>query len=110
VGIGGAGLSAIARVLLERGERVSGSDLALSGFAQALMQAGAAVAVGHRAANVAGADLVIASSAIPEDNPELVAARRDGIPVLRRSSWGSWWRATERWRWPAPTARPPPLG
>ncbi|HEX9675484.1 MAG TPA: Mur ligase domain-containing protein, partial [Anaerolineales bacterium] len=69
MGIGGAGLSAIARLLLERGERVSGSDLALSGFAQALMQAGAAVAVGHRAANVAGADLVIASSAIPEDNP-----------------------------------------
>ena len=85
MGIGGAGLSAIARLLLERGERVSGSDLALSGFAQALMQAGAAVAVGHRAANVAGADLVIASSAIPEDNPELVAARRDGIPVLRRA-------------------------
>ena len=71
MGIGGAGLSAIARVLLERGERVSGSDLALSGFAQALMQAGAAVAVGHRAANVAGADLVIASSAIPDDNPEV---------------------------------------
>ncbi len=85
MGIGGAGLSAIARVLLERGEQVSGSDLAMSGFAQALLQAGAAVAIGHRAANVAGADLVIASSAIPEDNPELVAARRDGIPVLRRA-------------------------
>jgi UDP-N-acetylmuramate--alanine ligase len=78
-------MSAIARVLLERGERVSGSDLLLSGFAQALLAAGAAVAVGHRAANVAGADLVIASSAVPEDNPELVAARRDGIPVLRRA-------------------------
>ncbi len=84
VGIGGAGLSAIARVLLERGERVTGSDLALSPYAEALVQAGVAVALGHDAAHVAGADLVIASSAVPEDNPELLAAREAGVPVLKR--------------------------
>ena len=84
VGIGGAGLSAIARVLLERGERVTGSDRTNTPFAAALAADGVAITIGHRPEVVAGADLVVASSAIPADNPELVAAEAAGIPVLRR--------------------------
>ncbi|MBC7225911.1 MAG: UDP-N-acetylmuramate--L-alanine ligase [Thermoflexales bacterium] len=85
IGIGGAGLSAMARVLMERGAVVSGSDLTLSPAAEALMRDGARVYVGHRAENVAGADVVIASSAVREDNVEVQAARAAGIPVLRRA-------------------------
>jgi len=84
IGIGGAGLSAIARVLMERGAVVSGSDLVLSPVAKALARDGARVFVGHRAEQVAGADLVIVSSAVPEDNVEVQAARAAGIPVLHR--------------------------
>ena len=84
VGIGGAGLSAIARVLLEQGARVSGSDLLLSPVAQALAEAGATIYEGHRPEQVDGADVVIVSSAVPNTNVELQAAREAGIPVLRR--------------------------
>ncbi len=84
VGIGGTGLSAIARVLLERGDEVSGSDQAVSSYAQGLERAGVRVHYGHRAENVAGADLVIVSSAVPDTNPEVVAARRAGVRVVRR--------------------------
>ena len=85
VGIGGAGLSAIAQVLLESGEVVSGSDETLSPFAAALAEHGAVVHVGHAAANINGADVVIISSAIPADNVEVVAAQAQGIPVLKRA-------------------------
>lgn len=85
IGIGGAGLSAIARVLMEQGTLVSGSDLVLSPAAEALARDGAQVYIGHRAEHVAGADVVIASSAVREDNPELRAARAAGIPVLHRA-------------------------
>jgi UDP-N-acetylmuramate--alanine ligase len=85
IGIGGTGLSAIARVLVESGCRVSGSDRQLSPLAQALQQAGVRVQVGHQAENVHGADMVIRSSAIPDSNPEVVEARRLGIPVLKRA-------------------------
>jgi len=85
IGIGGSGLSAIARVLLERGEHVSGSDRTLSPLAASLQEAGAVVYTGHHAGNVTGADLVIRSSAIPEDNVEVIAAREIGIPVLKRA-------------------------
>ncbi len=85
IGIGGAGLSAIARVLMEQGTVVSGSDLALSPAAEALARDGARVLIGHRAENIAGAEVVIASSAVREDNPEIQAARAAGIPVLRRA-------------------------
>jgi UDP-N-acetylmuramate--alanine ligase len=85
IGIGGAGLSAIARVLMERGAVVSGSDLALSPAAEALARDGAQVYIGHRAGHIAGADVVIASSAVREDNVEVQAARAAGIPVLRRA-------------------------
>ncbi len=85
VGIGGAGLSAIARVLHERGESVSGSDLKPSVFSDALLEAGIQVTYGHRAENIAGAELVLVSSAIPADNPEIQAARQASVPVVRRS-------------------------
>jgi UDP-N-acetylmuramate--alanine ligase len=84
VGIGGAGLSAIARVLMERGAEVSGSDLVLSPVAEALARDGARVYAGHRAENVDGAEVVIVSSAVPVSNVEVLAARASGIPVLKR--------------------------
>jgi UDP-N-acetylmuramate--alanine ligase len=84
IGIGGAGLSAIARLLLESGYRVSGSDRALSPLAQSLLVAGIPVTIGHHADNVRGASLVVRSSAIPDDNVEVLAARAAGIPVLKR--------------------------
>lgn len=86
VGIGGAGLSAIAHVLHDRGESVTGSDQAMSAYARALEAAGVQVFLGHDEKVVPGADLVIASSAVPDSNVELVAARQIGIPVLRRKS------------------------
>lgn len=85
IGIGGTGLSAIARVLLESGCRVSGSDQQLSALARSLQEAGAQVYVGHRAENIQGADLVIRSSAIGDENVEVQAARREGILVLKRA-------------------------
>jgi len=85
VGIGGSGLSAIARVLLERGEMVSGSDMAESPFLDPLRDLGAQVTVGHDARNVSGADAVIVSSAVKEDNVEIAAARKAGLPVYKRS-------------------------
>jgi UDP-N-acetylmuramate--alanine ligase len=85
VGIGGSGLSAIARVLLERGEIVSGSDMAESSFLDGLRDLGAQVAVGHAEENVRGADAVVVSSAVKADNVEVVAARRAGIPVYKRA-------------------------
>ena len=84
IGIGGIGLSAIAKVLLEEGYQVSGSDLKLSPITDALAKLGATIHQGHRAENVDGADLVIASSAIPPDNPEVLEAKRRGIPVVKR--------------------------
>jgi UDP-N-acetylmuramate--alanine ligase len=85
VGIGGAGLSAIARVLMGMGYRISGSDSAGSDLTSALVREGATVFLGHRADQVDGADLVVVSSAVPEDNAELVAAKARGIPVVKRS-------------------------
>ncbi len=84
IGIGGAGLSAIARVLLEQGTAVSGSDLVLSPVARALARDGASVFEGHAAHNVDGADLVVVSSAVPESNVEVKTARAAGIPVVGR--------------------------
>lgn len=85
IGIGGTGLSAIAKVLLEQGHTVSGSDRQYSPLAQAVEAAGAKVFVGHRAEQVAGADMVVRSSAVPEDNVEVIAAQDAGIPVFKRS-------------------------
>jgi UDP-N-acetylmuramate--alanine ligase len=85
IGIGGSGLSAIARLLLESGYEVSGSDATLSPFALDLRSAGATVSEGHDPANVRGADWVVRSSAIADDNPEVVAAQGAGIPVFKRA-------------------------
>lgn len=85
IGIGGSGLSAIARLLLESGFSVSGSDRTQSDLAKQLAAAGATVFTGHTAENIRGADLVVRSSAIPDSNPEVTAALAAGIPVLKRA-------------------------
>lgn len=85
IGIGGTGLSAIARVLLEMGFTVSGSDRVLSPFAEGLKRDGAIIHAGHDAANVSGADWVVRSSAVADDNPEVMEARKRGIPVYKRA-------------------------
>ena len=85
-GIGGAGLSAIATLLLEMGYRVSGSDLRLNDATATLNEKGAIVYRGHRASHIKDADVVLISSAVPTDNPEVVAARAAGIPVVKRAS------------------------
>jgi len=85
IGIGGSGLSAIARLLKESGYEVSGSDKALSPFAADLQAAGVTVYIGHHPRNVNGADWVVKSSAIADDNPEVRAALQAGIPVYKRS-------------------------
>jgi UDP-N-acetylmuramate--alanine ligase len=84
IGIGGTGLSAIARVLLEKGNTVSGSDQNLSSQALELQSLGIEVTTGHDPLNVTGAEIVIRSSAVRDDNPEVIAARNAGIPVLKR--------------------------
>jgi UDP-N-acetylmuramate--alanine ligase len=85
IGIGGSGMSAIARLLLESGSQVAGSDQTASPVTRSLEKQGVQIHIGHRAEQVAGADVVIQSSAIPESNPEIVEARRLGIPVQKRS-------------------------
>lgn len=85
IGIGGSGLSAIARVLWESGYSVSGSDRQASPLARSLEQMGINIYYGHRPENVLGADLVIRSSAIHDNNIEVLTARAQGVPVLKRS-------------------------
>ncbi len=84
VGIGGAGISAIAQVLLGRGFTVSGSDRVWNPLMGDLQAKGAMVYEGHAAAHIRGAQMVVISSAIPQDNPEVAAAHAQGIPVLKR--------------------------
>ena len=85
VGIGGAGMSGIAEVLATQGYKVSGSDLAGNAATARLATLGVAVAIGHDAAHVAAADVVVVSTAVAADNPEVVAARERGIPVVPRA-------------------------
>ncbi len=85
IGIGGAGMSAIAKILLELDYNVSGSDLCQTDTTAKLSQAGARIFTGHAAGNIASADAVVISTAIPEQNPELQAAREQGIPVFHRA-------------------------
>ena len=85
IAIGGAGMSAVARLMLAAGVPVSGSDARDSATLRSLAAAGAVVDVGHAPEHVSGADTVIVSSAIREHNPELVAARAQGLRVLHRS-------------------------
>lgn len=85
VGIGGAGMSGIARVLLSQGYTVSGSDLKKSSVTDSLQMLGAKVYYGHSPANLGAAELVVYSSAVPADNPELSTARQRGLPVIPRA-------------------------
>ena len=85
-GIGGAGMSGIARIMLARGVRVSGSDAAGSALLDELAVLGADIRVGHDAAHLTGADTLVVSTAIRPDNPELVAARESGLRVLHRAA------------------------
>jgi UDP-N-acetylmuramate--alanine ligase len=83
-GIGGIGMSGLAEVLLELGYPVSGSDLRLTPITERLAARGAVIRQGHAAANIEGVNAVVVSSAIRPDNPEVVEARRRGIPVIPR--------------------------
>lgn len=85
VGIGGAGMSGIAEVIANSGYSVSGSDLKASAMTEHLQRAGIDIQIGHRAGNVKNADVVVASTAIPADNPELQAAREKRIPIVPRA-------------------------
>ena len=85
VGIGGIGMSGIAEVLINLGYTVQGSDASDNYNLDRLRKKGAKVSVGHTAENVDGADVVVVSTAIKRDNPELMAARERRIPVVRRA-------------------------
>ena len=85
VGIGGIGMSGIAEVLLNLGYKISGSDLKSSSVTQRLASLGATIHDGHGATNVAGADVVVISSAVSMDNPEVAEARRLHVPVIPRA-------------------------
>lgn len=85
VGIGGAGMSAIARILAEQGFEVQGSDLKESRFTRQLSEIGVKVFIGHNSENIRGAGAVVFSTAIPPNNAEIVSAREAGLPVLSRA-------------------------
>jgi UDP-N-acetylmuramate--alanine ligase len=85
VGIGGAGMSGIAEVLVNQGFTVSGSDLGESAATRRLQAMGAQVTLGHAAANIAGADALVVSTAVKGDNPEVIAARARQVPVVPRA-------------------------
>ncbi len=85
IGIGGSGLSAIARLLKESGYEVTGSDKSLSSFAMDLQSEGISIFIGHHPRNIKGADWIVRSSAITDENPEVVAAKQAGVPVYKRS-------------------------
>ena len=85
IGIGGSGMSGIAEVLLTMGYQVSGSDLKAGEVTDRIVRLGGRVFVGHSASNVEGAQVVVFSSAVQQDNPELEAARAAGVPVIARA-------------------------
>ncbi|MDI6816655.1 MAG: UDP-N-acetylmuramate--L-alanine ligase [Actinomycetota bacterium] len=90
IGIGGAGMSGIAKVLLEKGFQVSGSDLKESRYTKALRDMGAEISIGHDSEAIDEPDVVVVSTAIPEVNPELMAARERGLKVIRRAEMLAW--------------------
>lgn len=85
IGIGGAGMSGIAEVLLNEGYQITGSDLAENAVTERLQSKGAQVYIGHLALNVQHASVVVVSTAINEENPEIIAARERRIPIVRRA-------------------------
>lgn len=90
IGIGGAGMSGIAQVLMGMGYQVSGSDLKESNITERLKLLGAEVHIGHAPEHVDNAELVVVSSAIPENNPELREVRKKSIPVIQRGEMLAW--------------------
>ena len=85
IGIGGAGMSGIAEVLLNQGYEISGSDLRESNVTQRLQNMGMTIFIGHHSNNVEGADVIVNSSAVDESNPEMMSARELRLPVVRRA-------------------------
>jgi UDP-N-acetylmuramate--alanine ligase len=85
IGIGGIGMSGIAHLFLRRGFKVSGSDLKKTEITDGLKKAGAFIYFGHHAANILGACVIVYSSAIKKDNPEIIAAKKAGLPLLKRA-------------------------
>ncbi|MDO9032086.1 MULTISPECIES: UDP-N-acetylmuramate--L-alanine ligase [Hydrogenophaga] len=85
VGIGGSGMSGIAEVLLNQGYRISGSDLGESTVTRRLVALGAEVFIGHDAAHIGGADAIVTSTAVKDDNPEVIAAHAKLVPVVPRA-------------------------
>lgn len=85
VGIGGAGMSGIAEVLVNLGYQVSGSDLSRNAVTDRLEALGARIAIGHDAANIEGANAVVVSTAVRSDNPEVLAARHQRVPIVQRA-------------------------
>lgn len=85
VGIGGAGMGGIAEVLLNEGYQITGSDIGVNQVVNRLSSLGAKIEIGHAAKNVDGASVIVVSTAISKDNPELIAANEKRIPVVRRA-------------------------
>ncbi|CAH7362190.1 UDP-N-acetylmuramate--L-alanine ligase [Vibrio chagasii] len=85
IGIGGAGMSGIAEVLLNEGYQITGSDIAQNPVTERLVSKGATVFIGHQASNVSDASVVVVSTAINEENPEIIAAREARTPIVRRA-------------------------
>jgi UDP-N-acetylmuramate--alanine ligase len=96
VGIGGAGMSGIAQLFLAAGHSVTGSDIRETGTVEALRALGIEVAIGHVAANVAGAGTLVVTGAIAEDNAEYLEARRRGIPIVHRARALAWLTGSHR--------------
>ena len=85
IGIGGAGMSALARILIDKGYTVTGSDMKKSPIVEQLSDRGAQIWQGHAAGNVDGAEAIVVSTAIPDSNPEVIAAKERGLKRLHRS-------------------------
>ncbi|MEM0912403.1 MAG: Mur ligase domain-containing protein, partial [Pseudomonadota bacterium] len=85
IGIGGAGMGGIAEVLLNLGYQVNGSDIARGKMTDRLEQLGAQVFIGHHANNIKGCDVVVVSSAIDHENPEIIEAHKLRMPIIRRA-------------------------
>ena len=112
IGIGGIGMSGIAEVLHNLGYAVQGSDVRLSQRVEELRSIGVPVEIGHDSANLGAARAVVVSSAVPAGNVEVLAAREEGIPIVKRAEMlAELMRLKRQCRGgPAPTARrPPPL-
>lgn len=90
VGIGGAGMSGIAHLFIDAGYRVTGSDIRATSTVESLRAKGVPVAIGHDAGNIGGADTLVVTGAIAEDNPEYIAARQRGLPIIHRAQALAW--------------------